>query len=89
MHYAQFKGKGLPAGSGHLESAIRWVISLRLKAPGTFWLKEMAECFLFLRSQLISGRWNIFMENLTALTRHYFKACLVTELRSPKNAKTA
>ncbi len=37
-----------------------------------FWLKEMAECFLFLRSQLLSGRWEIFMGNLTALKRREF-----------------
>jgi hypothetical protein len=89
MHYAQFKEKGLPTGSGHVESAIRRVINLRLKAPGTFWLKEMAECFLFLRSQLISGRWNIFMGNLTALTRRAFETCLVTELTLSKNMETA
>jgi hypothetical protein len=74
MRYAYFKENGLPCGSGHVESAIRRVINLRLKAPGTFWLKEMAECFLFLRSQLLSGRWEIFMGNLTALTRREFWA---------------
>jgi len=72
MRYAYFKVQGLPCGSGHVESAIRRVINLRLKAPGTFWLKEMAECFLFLRSQLLSGRWEIFIANLTALTRQEF-----------------
>ena len=72
MRYAWFKANGLPCGSGHVESAIRRVINLRLKAPGTFWLKEMAECFLFLRSQLLSGRWEFFMGNLTALTRRAF-----------------
>lgn len=60
MQYATFKQLGIPCGSGHVESAIRRVINLRLKAPGTFWLKNMAECFLFLRSQLLSGRWEIF-----------------------------
>lgn len=72
MQYAPFKKLGLPRGSGHVESAIRRVINLRLKAPGTFWLREMAECFLFLRSQLLSGRWKIFMGNLTALKRRAF-----------------
>ncbi len=72
MRYAWFKAQGLPCGSGHVESAIRRVINLRLKAPGTFWLKEMAECFLFLRSQLLSGRWDFFIANLTALTRRAF-----------------
>ena len=28
----------------------------------------MAECFLFLRSQLLSGRWEIMLANLTAET---------------------
>lgn len=74
MQYAKFKKEGLPCGSGHVESAVRRVINLRLKAPGTFWTKDMAECFLFLRSQLISGRWDIFMGNLTALVRRTFRA---------------
>jgi len=74
MQYAKFRKEGLPCGSGHVESAVRRVINLRLKAPGTFWTKDMAECFLFLRSQLISGRWDIFMGNLTALARRAFRA---------------
>jgi hypothetical protein len=72
MRYSYFKEQCLPCGSGHVESAIRRVINLRLKAPGTFWLKEMAEYFLFLRSQLLSGRWEIFITNLTAITRQAF-----------------
>jgi hypothetical protein len=35
-----------------VESAIRRVINLRLKAPGTFWTAAMGECFLFLRHQI-------------------------------------
>ena len=64
MQYQYFQGHHLPCGSGHVESAIRRVINLRLKAPGTFWTKDMAEYFLFLRSQLLSGRWKIFMKNV-------------------------
>lgn len=79
MRYAWFKAHGLPCGSGHVESAIRRVINLRLKAPGTFWLKEMVECFLFLRSQLLSGRWGIFMTNLTGLARQAFMQVFVTK----------
>ena len=65
MQYTVFREHALPCGSGHVESAIRRVINLRLKAPGTFWTREMAECFLFLRSQLLSGRWKIFMQNMS------------------------
>ena len=64
MQYQDFQQQHLPCGSGHVESAIRRVINLRLKAPGTFWTREMAEYFLFLRSQLLSGRWKTFMNNV-------------------------
>lgn len=64
MQYSMFKGLGLPCGSGSVESAIRRVINLRLKSAGSFWKREMAEYFLFLRSQLLSGRWLIFMDNV-------------------------
>lgn len=63
LQFATFKETHLPCGSGCVESAIRRVINLRLKAPGSFWTIEMAECFLFLRSQLISGRWSIMLHN--------------------------
>lgn len=69
MRYQYFQEHHIPCGSGHVESAIRRVINLRLKAPGTFWTRDMAEYFLFLRSQLLSGRWKIFMKNVrTRLT---------------------
>jgi hypothetical protein len=64
MQYEKFKEQHIPCGSGCVESAIRRVINLRLKSAGTFWLRHMAEFFLFLRSQLLSGRWNIFIKNV-------------------------
>jgi len=69
MQYECFREANIPCGSGCVESAIRRVINLRLKVPGTFWTRRMAECFLFLRSQLLSGRWDIFMHNVACLTR--------------------
>ncbi len=69
MQYAKFSEQQVPCGSGCVESAIRRVINMRLKAPGTFWLEEMAERFLFLRAQLISGRWPIFMKNIRKVVR--------------------
>ena len=67
LQYARFRELAVPCGSGCVESAIRRVINLRLKAPGTFWTPEMAECFLFLRSQLLSGRWDTFIQNVARL----------------------
>jgi hypothetical protein len=63
MKYRNFRDNHIPCGSGSVESAIRRVINLRLKSAGSFWKEDMAECFLFLRSQLLSGRWLIFMKN--------------------------
>jgi hypothetical protein len=65
LQYATFHSLHIPCGSGCVESAIRRVINLRLKSAGSFWTKQMAECFLFLRSQLLSGRWSTFLCNLT------------------------
>jgi len=64
LQYARCRRLRLPTGSGCVESAIRRVINLRLKSPGTFWKPETAESMLFLRSQLLSGRWNIMTENI-------------------------
>jgi hypothetical protein len=65
MQYKAFKAASIPCGSGCVESAIRRIINLRLKSSGTFWKRDMAEYFLFLRSQLLSGRWLIFLKNVT------------------------
>jgi hypothetical protein len=48
----------------YVESAIRRVINLRMKSPGIFWKPETSESMLFLRSQLLSGRWNILTDNI-------------------------
>ena len=71
MNYQAFHAAGIPCGSGCVESAIRRVINLRLKAPGTFWTLQMAEVFLFLRSQLLSGRWAIMLQNITRQTARF------------------
>ena len=46
MRYRYFRRKEIPIGSGAVESAIRRVINLRLKAPGSFWREDTAEVFL-------------------------------------------
>ena len=70
MQYADFRRLNLPIGSGCVESAIRRVINLRMKSPGSFWKPETAESMLFLRSQLLSGRWSIMTENIFKETRY-------------------
>lgn len=75
MQYARFRELNLPCGSGAVESAIRRVINLRLKGPGLFWTREMAENFLFLRAQLLSGRWAIFLHNVARSKAQLFAQC--------------
>lgn len=84
MRYDHFKKQGLPVGSGHVESAIRRVVNLRLKAPGTFWKETQAEHFLFLRSQLISGRWAIFFQNVV----HRYRRGQMAQILFPATTKT-
>ena len=64
VQYAAMQKQNLPIGSGCVESAIRRVVNLRMKSSGIFWKKETAEHMLFLRSQLLSGRWDIITDNI-------------------------
>ena len=58
FQYQTYREAGLPIGSGTVESAIRRVINLRVKSTGQFWRLENAERMIFLRSQILSGRWH-------------------------------
>jgi len=64
MHYPRFRKAHIPLGSGAVESAIRRVVNLRMKGPGTFWLEGNSERMLYLRCQLLSGRWEQFLYSL-------------------------
>ena len=75
MQYAAFRHLDLPTGSGCVESAIRRVINLRLKSTGIFWKRQTAEAMLFLRSTLLSGRWNTMLKNLLMINRCQFVGC--------------
>jgi hypothetical protein len=43
----------------------------RLKSLRSLRTQDMAECFLFLRSQLLSGRWDTFIHNVAHLTHQW------------------
>jgi len=58
MRYDVFERRGIPLGSGAMESAVRRVINLRLKGPGIFWRAPCAEAMLHLRAYLKAGRWD-------------------------------
>lgn len=64
MRYGTFRKKGIPLGSGAVESCVRRLINLRLKGNGIFWKLENAEAILHLRAQLLCGRWDDFVNTI-------------------------
>jgi hypothetical protein len=58
LDYARFRRRGVPLGSGAIESAIRRVINLRLKGNSISWYKENAEGMMLLRCLVLSKRWD-------------------------------
>jgi hypothetical protein len=65
LDYATFRRRGLPLGSGAIESAIRRVINLRLKGNSIYWEEENAEAMLVLRGLVLSGRWQEVFAEIT------------------------
>jgi hypothetical protein len=57
LRYNCFRYRGVPLGSGAIESTIRRVINLRLKGTSIFWEEANAEAVLQLRAAVLSGRW--------------------------------
>ena len=72
FQYQKYQSMGIPIGSGTIESAIRRVINLRIKAPGQFWLLENAEKMIFLRSQVLTGRWHSVLDKTLSRRRNDF-----------------
>lgn len=68
MAYAALDAQHLPVGSGGVESAVRRVINLRFKAPGTFWKEEQVEGLMHLRACFKAGRWDEMMQRVLTQT---------------------
>jgi hypothetical protein len=58
LQYATFRRRGVPSGSGAIESTIRRVINQRLKSNATYWLGENAEGVFVIRALLLCDRWD-------------------------------
>jgi hypothetical protein len=69
LSYVSFRSKGLPCGSGAIESGIRRVINLRLKSNAMFWKSDNAESMLQVRSQVVPDRWDSSMRELGEFRR--------------------
>ena len=66
LDYARFRRRGVPLGSGAIESAIRRVVNQRLKGNSISWYKENAEGMLVLRCLVLSNRWDDTFEQISA-----------------------
>jgi hypothetical protein len=58
MRYVMLEARKLPIGSGQVESAVRRVVNLRFKAPGSFWTETTASGLMHLRAAFKAGRWD-------------------------------
>ena len=64
LDYQTFRRRGLPIGSGAIESAVRRIINLRLKGNGLLWLEENAEAVLVMRAAVLTQRWQETLEQV-------------------------
>jgi Uncharacterised protein family (UPF0236) len=68
-YHLDYKGaieKGLPIGSGEIESAHRYVIQQRLKLPGAWWKADNVEPMLALRVVRANEDWDKYWGQLAA-----------------------
>ena len=56
--------KGLPIGSGEIESAHRYVVQARLKRPGAWWSPENIDYMLALRLCRINQQWENYWQDI-------------------------
>jgi len=61
MRYVTIETCKLPIGSGQVESAVRRVVNLRFKAPGSFWTETTVSGLMHLRAAFKAGRWDEVM----------------------------
>ncbi|MGH2387920.1 MAG: ISKra4 family transposase [Chloroflexota bacterium] len=57
LQYAEFRRRGLPIGSGAMESACKLVVEARLKGSGMHWEPGNVSPMVALRTVLCSKRW--------------------------------
>lgn len=92
LRYNCFRARGVPLGSGAIESTIRRVINLRLKGTSLFWTEENAEAVFQLRAAVVSGRWEEVVDHTReAMARdrrlewHWEPPACLAELKSLDN----
>ncbi len=70
MRYVTLEARKLPIGSGQVERAVRRVVNLRFKAPGSFWRESTVSGLMHLRAAFKAGRWDEVMRGVLTGTCH-------------------
>lgn len=65
VHYADYRERGWPIGSGEVESAHRYIPQKRLKLPGASWRPSSLNPMLALRVLRANGWWAPFWHELS------------------------
>jgi hypothetical protein len=92
LRYATFRRRGIPCGSGAIESTIRRVINLRLKSNAIYWLEENAEGMFAVRALLLCDRWEETLYRVRQAmardrrTNWQWRAPDLTDLKANKSA---
>jgi hypothetical protein len=60
LNYQGALERGLPIGSGEIESAHRYIVQQRLKRPGAWWKAANADHMLALRLNRANHQWNAY-----------------------------
>jgi len=76
LNYQDAIKRGLPIGSGEIESAHRYLVQPRLKRPGAWWRSDNAEHMLALRLARANCRWDSYWQKISS----YQHAELTTSL---------
>ena len=66
VDYDAYQGRGLPIGSGEVESAHRWIPQKRLKIAGACWAPESINPMLALRLIRANDYWEEFWQQKQA-----------------------
>jgi len=76
MQYSSFASRGVPTGSGAIESAVRRVVNMRMKSNATFWKEVNAEGMLLMRSYLKAGRFEEMLRSSVSQTASWWPQSL-------------
>ena len=88
MRYVTLEARKLPIGSGQVESAVRRVVNLRFKAPGSFWREPTVSGLMHLRAAFKAGRWDEVMREVLTGTCQTPRFEPVGNAATPRSATT-